>query len=113
MLSERLKKSKSLNRKLKKRLISLRNKRNISLKQSERQVYLILIVRFGLKMKSRKTLRDTKNNSEKKNKLDVRKLKKSKKTFSGNKNKLIKRSLISNNKIVKIEKESTDNTRKN
>jgi hypothetical protein len=75
LLSERLKRSKSLNRKLKKRLISLRNKRNISLKQSEKQVYLILIVRFGLMMKSRKILRDTKNNSVKKNRLDVRELK--------------------------------------
>jgi hypothetical protein len=75
LLSERLKRSKSLNRKLKKRLISLRSKRSISLKQSERLAYLTLIVRFGLKMRSRKILRDIKNNSEKKNKLDVRELK--------------------------------------
>jgi hypothetical protein len=75
LLSERLKRSKSLSRKLKKKLHSLRNKRSISLKQSKRLACLTLIVRFGLTMKSRKILRDIKNNSEKKNKLDVRELK--------------------------------------
>jgi len=75
LLSERLKKSKSLSRKLKEKQLSLRNKRNILLKQSKRQAYLTLIVRFGLTMKSNKILRDIKNNSEKKNKLDVRELK--------------------------------------
>jgi len=75
LLSERLKRSKFLNKKLKQRLISLRSKRNISLKQSERQVYLTLIVRFGLKKRSKEILRDIKNNSEKRNKLDARELK--------------------------------------
>jgi hypothetical protein len=76
LLSERLKKSKSLSRKLKKKQPFLRNKRNISLKHSKRQACLTLIVRFGLTMKSNKILRDIKNNSEKKNKLDARELKK-------------------------------------
>jgi len=49
--SEKLKKSKYLSRKLKMKQLSLRNKRNILLKQSERQTYLTLTVRFGLKMK--------------------------------------------------------------
>ena len=82
------------------------------MKQSERQVYLTLIVRFGLLLKSRKILRDINNNSEKKNKKYAEELKKLKKTFNGNKNKLTKPSLINNNKIVRIERESTDNTRK-
>jgi len=76
MLSERLKRSKSLNRKLNKKLISLKCKRSILLKQSKRQAYQILIARFGLKMKSRKILRDIKNNSEKKKKKYARELKK-------------------------------------
>jgi hypothetical protein len=113
LLSERSKRSKSLNKKLKKRQISLRNKRNISLKQSERQVYLTLIVRFGLMRKSSKIQRATKDNSEKKNKLDARELKKSKRTFSGNKNKLTKHSLTNNNKTVKIERDCIDKTKKN
>jgi hypothetical protein len=112
LLLERLKRSKSLSRKLKKRLHSLRNKRNISPKLSERQVYLTLIVRFGLVMKSRKILRDIKNNSDKKRKIDARELKKLRKTSSGNKNKLIKHSLTNNNKIVRIERESTKSMRK-
>jgi hypothetical protein len=82
------------------------------MKQSERQVYLTLIVRFGLLLKSRKILRDINNYSENKNKKDAKELKKLKKTFNGNKNKLTKPSLINNNKIVRIERESTDNTRK-
>ena len=82
------------------------------MKQSERQVYLTLIVRFGLLLKSRKILRDINNNSEKKNKKYAEELKKLKKTFNGNKNKLTKPSLINNNKIVRIERESTDSTRK-
>ena len=82
------------------------------MKQSERQVYLTLIVRFGLLLKSRKILRDINNNSEKKNKKYAEELKKLKKTFNGNKNKLTKPSLTNNNKIVRIERESTDNTRK-
>jgi hypothetical protein len=63
--------------------------------------------------KSSKIQRATKDNSEKKNKLDVRELKKSKRTFSGNKNKLIKHSLTNSNKTVKIERENIDRTRKN
>ena len=82
------------------------------MKQSERQVYLTLIVRFGLLLKSRKILRDINNYSENKSKKDAKELKKLKKTFSGNKNKLIKHSLTNNYKIVRIERESTDNTRK-
>ena len=82
------------------------------MKQSERQVYLTLIVRFGLLLKSRKILRDINNNSEKKNKKYAEELKKLKKTFNGNKNKLTKHSLTNNNKIVRIERETTDNTRK-
>jgi hypothetical protein len=82
------------------------------MKQSERQVYLTLIVRFGLLLKSRKILRDINNNSEKKNKKYAEELKKLKKTFNGNKNKLTKHSLTNNNKIVRIERESTDSTRK-
>ena len=82
------------------------------MKQSERQVYLTLIVRFGLLLKSRKILRDINNNSEKKNKKYAEELKKLKKTFNGNKNKLTKPSLTNNNKIVRIERESTDSTRK-
>ena len=112
MLSERLKKSKSLSRKLKEKQLSLRNKRNISLKQSKRQASLTLIVRFGLTMKSNKILRDIKNNSEKKNKKDARELKKSRKTSNGNKSKLTKHSLTNNNKIVRIERDSTNSTRK-
>ena len=112
MLSERLKKDKSLSRKLKRRLLSLRNKKDISLKQSERQANLTLIVRLGLRLKPRKILRDIKNNSEKKKLLDVRELKKSKKTSSGNKNKLTKHSLTNNNKIVRIERDSTNSTKK-
>ena len=82
------------------------------MKQSERQVYLTLIVRFGLLLKSRKILRDINNYSENKSKKDAKELKKLKKTFNGNKNKPTKPSLINNNKIVRIERESTDNTRK-
>ena len=82
------------------------------MKQSERQVYLTLIVRFGLLLKSRKILRDINNYSENKNKKDAKELKKLKKTFNGNKNKLTKPSLTNNNKIVRIERESTDSTRK-
>ena len=82
------------------------------MKQSERQVYLTLIVRFGLLLKSRKILRDINNHSEKKNKKYAEELKKLKKTFNGNKNKLTKHSLTNNNKIVRIERESTDSTRK-
>ena len=112
MLSERLKKSKYSSKKLKKKQLSLKNKRKISLKQSKTQACLTLIVKFGLTMKSNKILRDIKNNSEKKNKLDARELKKSRKTFSGNKSKLTKHSLTNNNKIVKIERDSTKSTRK-
>ena len=63
-------------------------------------------------MKSRKILRDIKNNLDKKRKIDARELKKLKKTSSGNKNKLIKHSLTNNNKIVRIERESTKSMRK-
>ena len=82
------------------------------MKQSERQVYLTLIVRFGLLLKSSKIPMDINHNSDKKKKKSAEKLKKLKKTFSGNKNKLIKHSLTNNYKIVRIERESTDNTRK-
>jgi len=42
------------------------------LKQSKRQAYQTLIVRFGLVRKSKKILRDIKNKSEKRNKQDAR-----------------------------------------
>jgi len=82
------------------------------MKQSERQVYLTLIVRFGLMMRSRKTLTDIKTNSDKRKSLNARELKRLKKTYSGNKNKLTKRSLTKSNKIVRIERECTDSTRR-
>ena len=46
------------------------------MKQSERQVYLTLIVRFGLLLKSRKILRDINNYSENKSKKDAKEFKK-------------------------------------
>ena len=82
------------------------------MKQSKRQVYLTLIVRFGLMMKSRKILMDIKTNSDKRKLLNERELKRLKKISSGNKNKLTKRSLTKSNKIVRIERECTDSTRR-
>jgi len=63
-------------------------------------------------MRSRKTLTDIKTNSDKRKSLNARELKRLKKTYSGNKNKLTKHSLTKSNKIVRIERECTDSTRR-